>query len=209
MTDSAYKHHLQSSPLGQHKLLALIPPCCLDSAKGLHKQIQVTMQEVGVSHKQNRDICCLINKDLDGQLPKVWFSLITKQNTFSICNPLPTPKRKIKPTYSLWFTEDKRKEKCTHFGSKEKEKGKEMSKLLGKNLISCTKFLSSRSPLKRVDIIVLIASGHESLLCHMIKQIRSLVQKAITLWLHWWLTYKVPIFPVLTIQLFWVPPRSW
>lgn len=83
------------------KILALTLPCCLDSAKSLHKQTQVTMQEVGMSHKQNTDICSLINKDLDGQLPKVWFSLITKQNTFSICNPLPAPKRKIKPIYSL------------------------------------------------------------------------------------------------------------
>lgn len=146
MTDSAYKPHSLSSLHEERNLLALIPPCCLDPAKILHKQTQVTMQEVGVSHKQNIDICSLINKDLDGQLPQIWFSLITKQNTFSICNALPTPKRKIKPTCSLWFTEDKRGMQSFWY---ERKIGRKWNiQVAREKPTSCTKFLSRRWPLK-------------------------------------------------------------
>lgn len=146
MTDSAYKPHSLSSLHGERNLLALIPPCCLDPAKILHKQTRVTMQEVGVSHKQNTDICSLINKDLDGQLPQIWFSLITKQNTFSICNALPTPKRKIKPTCSLWFTEDKRG--MQSFRYKRKIGRKWNIQVAWEKPPSCTEFLSRRWLLK-------------------------------------------------------------
>jgi len=170
MTDSAYKPHSLVFPLGEHKLLALIPPCCLDSAKSLCKQTQVTMQEVGVSHKQNTDICSLINKDLDGQYPKVWFSLITKQNTFSICNALPTPNRKKKPHLQFVFHKGQKKREMQSFWYQSKRERKLNIQVAQEKLISCKEIPKSRSPLKSVDARPLRASGSELFLSRLIKQ---------------------------------------